>query len=150
MVTYQVEQYPDIIEEMKGLFDAHWAEIASDRDAIKLNPKYDSYMNMHLAGLLHMVTARENGVMVGYLVSFVNTHLHYADCLTAHWDIYYISPSHRKGMVGIKLFTFSEKALIERGVQKIYAHTKIKNDIGTLLERLGYSPCERIYTKLVR
>ena len=148
-IAYAVEAYPDIIEEMKVLFDAHWEEIDGDKDAIKLDPKYESYERMHKSGMLHMVTAREGSKMIGYLVSFVATHLHYAARLTAHWDIYYIAPEYRHGRVGIQLFKFSEAALKAIGVQKIYAHTSLKNDIGPILERLGYLPTERVYTKLV-
>lgn len=150
MITYQVEKYSLVIEEMKELYEYHWEEIAGDKDIIKLKPNYKAYLNMDSLGILNLVTVRDGDKLVGYHLSMVYPHLHYTDSLTAFTDIFFLKKEYRKGRVGITLFKFMEKTLQERGVQKIYMGTKLSLDIGKLLERLGYTPIERLYTKILK
>jgi len=147
MTEYKVETLADCLEEIKVLFKEHWDEVADP--LIPLNPDYDKYLEMDKAGITHTVTAREDGKIIGYHVSFIMPHLHYKQSKTCFTDIYFISKEHRKGFVGIRLFKFLEQSLREKNVQRIYMGTKLKLDIGPVLERLGYKPIERSYTKII-
>lgn len=150
MITYQVEQYTSAIDEMKELYQEHWEEIAGDKDVIKLNPNYETYAQMASLGFIHLVTVRDEENLVGYHLSLVYPHLHYMDSLTAFTDIFFLKKEYRKGRVGINLFKYMEHSLRAKKVQKIYMGTKLKLDIGNLLERLGYTPIERLYTKILK
>lgn len=150
MITYQVEQYTSAIDEMKVLYQDHWEEIAGDKDIIKLNPNYEAYLQMDKVGVLHLVTVRDEDLLVGYHLSFISPHLHYVDSLTAFTDIFFLKKEYRKGRVGINLFKYMEHSLRAKGVQKIYMGTKLKHDIGRILEHLNYIPIERLYTKILK
>lgn len=145
--TFQVEQYSDVIEEMKGLYQEHWEEIALDKDVIKLNMDYETYDQMAQAGKIHVVTARADGKLIGYHMSMVSGHLHYKQSLTAFTDIFFLKKEFRKGTgAGYAMLKLMVSSLRERGVQKIYMGTKLHMDIGPLLERLKFKPIERLYT----
>ena len=148
MYTYQVEEYQDCIKEVSAHYEEHWKELAAD-PSIPLNPHYEQYNLIALAGLLHVTTVRYNGKLVGYHFAMLSPHLHYKQSLTAFTDIFYLEPEHRNGWIGVKLFKTMESTLKDRGVQRIYMGTKLKSDIGPILDRLGYNPIERLYTKII-
>lgn len=148
MIAFAVEQYQDAIDEIKPYYQAHYDELASNKE-IPLDPNYEAYDRMAEMGLMHVVTARLDGVLVGYHISIVFPHLHYKQSLTAHTDIYYLRPDCRIGRNGIELFKFMECSLKDKGVQRIYMMTKTDADKGAILERLGYAEKERIYTKMI-
>lgn len=145
-VLYGVESYIDALPELKAIYPEHWAEIALDKAAIPLDPDYDAYERMAFAGILHLVTARKGGELVGYHLSMIHGHMHYRTSRTCFTDIFYLKPAYRTGMVGYKLLRFFRDSVQGMGVQKIYMGTKLAHDIGPLLERLGFKPIERIYT----
>jgi len=148
MIEFCVEDYADVIAEIKPYYALHYDELASNKE-IELDPNYEVYEKLHEAGVLHVVTARDNGILVGYHISFVMPHLHYKQSLTAHTDIYYLRKDCRVGMNGVNLFKFMEQSLRVRGVERIYMMTKTDADKGVILERLGYVEKERIYTKMI-
>lgn len=149
MVTYQVERYPDVIEEIKPLLHDHWEEIAGYKDQFPLNPDYEKYAKLDEMGMCHIVTARDEGIMIGYFVSFVMPHLHYQDCLYAMNDIVFVAKEHRHGSVGAKLIRFAEVELAKMGAHRMCLHVKVSNDFGPLLERMGFACTEKNYEKLL-
>jgi GNAT superfamily N-acetyltransferase len=149
-VIYAVEDYLAVLPELRGLYPAHWAEIALDHDAIKLDPDYESYERMANAGILHLVTARNDGELVGYHLSMIHPHLHYRASLTCFTDVFYLKPEYRQGMIGYRLLKTFRDSAKARGVQKIYMGTKLARDIGPLLARLGFTPIERLYSMVFR
>ena len=149
MITFAVENWFAVKDEMAVLWPAHWEEVAINRDKIKLNVDYDSYAEFANVGSLHVLVAREAGVIVGYHIRIIRPHLHYRDSLTAFTDVYYINPSHRKGMTGVRLFKEVEKTLKYRGVQKIFTGTKLHLDMSRIFEHLGYCETERLFTKYI-
>lgn len=148
-ITYQVESMSECVEEMSGLWDLHWQEIALDRQKIKLEPDVQTFQMLEDAGQLVIVTVRNDSQLVGYHVSLVRSHLHYKSSLTAYVDMYFLHPDYRGGMAGYKMFKFVEKALRARGVDRIYSGTKLHKDMGRLFERLGYSETERLFVKWI-
>ena len=148
-ITYQIEQFSRLIGELKPLLQSHYEEIARHRDKIALNPDYDKYRELDRMGYLHGVTARDEGKLVGYFLSFVVPHLHYKDHVMSTNDVVFVSKEYRKGTVGARLFKFGEETLREKGVAKMHVNVKLANDFGSLLERLGYVAIERIYEKML-
>lgn len=147
MIRYQLERWQDAESEMAEHFSAHCAEVGADPGRFTLSPDYAMFRALQDSGNLAVITARDDGRLVGYHVSLVRRHMHY-DSLTAYTDIFYIAPPYRKGMIGVKLFKAAEDVLTAMGVERIYTGTKLKLDIGPILERLGYNAIERLYTKV--
>lgn len=149
MYSYQTEKLKDILEEFMPLMFDHWEEVALNRDIIPLDPDWERYEKLEEIGWTHMTTVRCDGVLVGYSFYLVSTQLHYRTFKIAQGDAFYLDPSHRRGGVGIKLFKEAEKALKELGVKKIINGIKLHRDVGKVFERLGYTPFERHYSKLI-
>ena len=147
--TFQVERWSDLQAEMLPLLSKHWEEIAINRDKIPLDIDMDRYAALEEAGALHIVTAREDGELIGYHVAIVSPHLHYKSTLHGITDVYFIRPEHRKGFTGIRLFKRVEEEMRKLGVRKLFTGTKLHLDMGKVFERLGYSPTERLYTKYI-
>jgi hypothetical protein len=149
-VEFAVESYQDAQPEITKLLDAHWQEIALDKDAIRLDPDWENYEWLAKRGMLHIVTARDDGWLVGYHVSVIRPHAHYKSSLTCFSDIMYLSPQYRVGLTGYKLIKFFRDSVKAKGVQKIYMMTKLALDLDPILRRLGFTPIERVYTQVFR
>ena len=148
-VTFATEQWPDCLPELVQLWPAHWHEVAMHQDRIPLDPNYVEYERAYGSGQLHLTAVRDQGRLVGYLTAIVRPHLHYAHSLSAFYDLYYVLPSHRRGMVGVRLFTEAEKALKARGVERLFTGTKLSKDASAIFERLGWEPAERLFVKWI-
>jgi len=149
MIAYKEESYDNVIGEIKPLFDLHYDEIANDKDVIKLNPDYDTYKRLCDAGMIKIITARDDDKLIGYCVCIIKYHLHYKDSLTALNDIFYIAKEYRKGLIGVKLFIKTEEILKKYGVQRVAMNTKTHHDVGVIFDRLGYKETERVFTKII-
>ncbi|HTN66402.1 MAG TPA: GNAT family N-acetyltransferase [Burkholderiaceae bacterium] len=149
MIEFQTEPYAVMKTEIRPLLLRHWEEIALDKDSIPLDPDWDEYDRLAALGQLHILTARQDGDLIGYFVGIVRPHLHYRTSLTAFNDVLYIAPQHRRGRTALRFFTAIADGLRERGVQKLYINTKMHMDFGPLLEFLRYRKTETIYTLLL-
>jgi GNAT superfamily N-acetyltransferase len=147
MITYHVENFTEVVEELKPFFPQHWEEIALNKDRIKLSidwPKYEEAANN---GVLFIATLRNDSILIGYFIAFLAYHMHYKDDLFAFTDIYYVAPEFRKGRTGIKLFQFVEQELKKLGVVKMTTATKLHADVGNIFKYLGWKEVERTFTK---
>jgi GNAT superfamily N-acetyltransferase len=147
-LIFAVEPYSEVINEMRLMYPAHWAEVAINKDLVGLNPDYDRYSELDGQGLLHLVTARSNGDLVGYHLMIVTRHLHHKDSLSAISDITYLKPKYRKGMTGVKFLKYAFDGLRDMGVKCIHTSCKVNHDFGKILERLGFKEEERLYTRV--
>ncbi|CAG2132560.1 GNAT family N-acetyltransferase [Cupriavidus numazuensis] len=149
MITYQVEAWPDIVNEIRPLWREHWEEVGTDRDRIPLDVDEAAYLHLHRIGELQVLTVRRDGAIVGYHIAIVRPHIRYRTTLVAITDVYYVRPDARKGMVGVNLFRQAEKHLSARGAKKLFTGTKKSLDMGPILIRLGYREAESLYTKFI-
>lgn len=150
MIDVRVEQYATVIGEIKPLLELHWQEIATDRDAIPLDPNFEQYRAMEAAGNLVILTAREAGALIGYSIFFLIRHPHYQSTVFAMNDILFVTPAKRGGRAGLRLIRESERVMRERGASKISWHIKAMHDFSPLLHRIGYATEEIILAKLLK
>jgi GNAT superfamily N-acetyltransferase len=139
LVTFHVERWGDALEEVQRHWPNHWREVAMHQDEIPLEPDYDEYDRLDGQGALHLTVARCAGEVVGYATAIIRTHLHYKSSLSAFFDLYYVHPSHRNGWVGVNLFKHVESSMRARGVQRLFAGTKVSLDMSRIFQRLGTS-----------
>jgi len=149
MIEYKEETFDQVIDEIKPLLEDHWEEIALNKEVIKLNPNYEMYEKLCNSGVMRIVTARDDGKLIGYCICIIAYNLHYKDSLTATNDIFFISKDYRKGSTGVKLFIKNEEILKSYGVQRLIMNTKVHQDVGAIFERLGYKQTERVFGKLI-
>lgn len=147
--VYRVERWRDIKREMLPLLVRHWREVALNHADVPLDIDEARYADLDEAGGLHIVTVRRSGLLIGYHVAIVSTHLHYASTLHGFTDVYWIAPECRHGVTALRMFQAVERELKTLGVRKLFTATKLHMDQGALFERLGYKPVERLYAKII-
>lgn len=146
-ITFAVEPWINLWRDAQELFQKHWEELALDQDKIALGVDFNSYVLLDIQGKLHIVTARNDGQLVGYFIAFLMIHPHYKDAgVMALADVYYVLPEFR-GVTGVQLLTEVERTLKERGVKKAYLSCKIHQDHSRLFNALGWKPTDITFSK---
>lgn len=149
-ITYQQEFLVNIQKELELLLTDHWEDVAVNKDVIKLNPDWDAYHNLEDSGALKIFTVRVDEKLVGYFVVILRNHIHYKDHLYAFNDALFLKHEYRKGLTGAKLMKFAEKCLKDDQVSVLVVNTKRHKPFDGLLEWLGYSHVENVYSKYLR
>jgi hypothetical protein len=146
VITYQVETWASYFASCQTLWVEHYDEIAGDKERMPMRPDAALFEQLERAGQLQIVTARDAGIMVGYMLFVVRPHPHYADVLCGFEDAYFMSIGSRRGTAGIKLIRESISVLKRRGVKRVFIHTKKAQDLGRILTFLGLSHSDEIYS----
>ncbi len=154
MITFQKESFIQCMAELPEIFHAHWREVAIDHNAVPLDPDWEQYTILELQGVLHMMTVRDNGVLIGYYLAFVKTHLHYKSTLHSWSDLLFLTKRYRNSGMGLastgfRLIRETERMLKAMGVKKTYLMTKEYIPLNILTKRLAYRLTEMVYTKLL-
>lgn len=147
--SYAVERWATVKREMLPLLTRHWREVALNQADVPLDIDHARYQELDEAEALHIVTVRRHGLLIGYHVAIISTHLHYASTLHGITDVYWIAPECRHGVTAMRMFQAVERELKTLGVRKLFTATKLHLDQGPLFERLGYKPVERLYAKII-
>ena len=146
-ITYQTESFKAIVGDLKEIIAIHHKELGVYNDRISLEVMWEKYFSLEDAGVLHVLTARDGDKLIGYYISMVYPHLHYASELFSINDILFIHPDYRKGFTGIKLLKEAEKQMRNLGVTVISLGFKTYAPFDKILDRLGWDFTEKIYTK---
>lgn len=147
LIEYRRECLLTTKDDCLPLIQAHWDEVALNKDSIKLNPDWDEYSRLDKNGSLRVYTARDMSKLVGYFVLIVNRSLHYKDHKFAVNDILFLDKDYRQGSTALRLLKFAERLLKDEGVSLVMVNTKVHQPFDPLMERLGYNLIERIYSK---
>ena len=73
-LTFQVEPFSRIADELPPLFARHWEELGEA--GIPLDPDWNRMFISEAQGQLKVTTARCGGVLVGYIFNFLGRHPH--------------------------------------------------------------------------
>ena len=148
MITYQVEPWEQCKEEAAGLWPAHYDEVGVGKMyGLGLDPDFSKLARLASVGMLHIVTVRQDGKLVGYHASIVDTLLHYRTVLVGNSDLYWLRPDLRRGRIAVRLFLEVERSLRTRGCRLLFDGTKLSLDRGELFQFLGYTELERKFVK---
>lgn len=137
----------DHIETAGPLIREHWEEVAKNKDVMVLAPNMPVYRALEEAGCLLSVGAFDDEVLIGYSVSIVTNHLHYAGLLYATNDVIFVGKTHRSGRAGLMLMRETERLAAERGVRLMLWHAKPDTALDSILPRMGYGVQDVIYSK---
>lgn len=149
MLTAQVEDYLDVLPELKPLYPAHWEELALNKESVPLSPIWENYVKLHTAGMLLVVTLRDGPKIAGYFLGVIAPALHYSTCITCTSDIYRVLPEYRGRHGGVRLFRVVEQHLKTQGVHRWFVGSKLHKDAGRLFVALGFDPVETYYSKWI-
>jgi L-amino acid N-acyltransferase YncA len=148
-ITYALEPWATYYRDCEPLWPEHYTEIAVDKDRMPMRPDVATYQALDAAGRLQIVVARDDGRMVGYVLSVIRPHLHYADVLCGYEDAYFLTQSRRRGMVGVKLLREAVRYMQSVGVQKAFFMTKVSLNMGPIFERMGFTMTDVVYSKWI-
>ena len=122
----KIEKEPfslELLGELMPLAQACWEESTrakaetcafyGDRD-FKIEPDLDNYRRMQESGILTILTMRDKGELVGYLVGVLYRSWHHTKVLCAHVDTAYVKPAAR-AYTAVMIEKF-ERDMTERGV----------------------------------
>jgi len=95
-----------------------------------------------------MLVAEDGGDLVGMLCLHIDAATFTPEIIAGE-VVWWVAPSHRGGMCGVRLVRAGEQAAAERGatVSRMAVLGSSPDEAGELLQRLGYAPTETIYTK---
>ena len=147
MIEYAVEKLDTCLEEIEPLLREHYHEIAWYKDKIPYDPDFERYQTIEDAGILHIVTARDEGKLIGYFVSLISYGMHYMSTKYAVNDVLFLHPDYRNGMTAYKMFKYAFKVLKDdEGVDCITIHMKTDFPFDRLCESLGMRKQEYLYS----
>lgn len=150
MLTFQIERWADAWHVLEPLTPDHWQEMALDKDLIKIDMDAERYQKLDEQGMIHLTTARDDGHLVGYVICFVMTHLHYRGAgLMALADMYWLRPEYRRGTAAVELFRTMEQSLKERGVVRAHMSCKVHQDHSALFRYLGWELTDYTFGKIL-
>lgn len=132
-----VEFLKDCLEEIKPVHAQHWAETESYRHGIALDPNYEYMCNAEAQGRFMLFTVRVAGRLVGNCMMYLSKSTH-TQKWVAEEDTIFILPEYRKGRLGVRLIRYVEDVLVNMGVTEIRVTVKTVNEVGRLLQHLGY------------
>lgn len=150
MVTIQTESWTAIDGEIEAVAALHWEELALDKLLFQRDLDHERYLLMDQSGMLHVVTARDQGRLIGYIICFVMPHFHYKSSgLTALADMYFILREYRKGGLGVRMFREMETGLRERKVVRAHMSCKVHEDHTKLFEGMGWTLTDYTFSKVL-
>lgn len=149
MIEYLEESIKDVLEEMKPLLVAHYKEVHAFPDKIPFNPDYELYFLLEEHNNLHVLTIRDDGKLVGYIIAFVRTNPHYQDHVYAVNDIIYLDPEYRHTDVSRNMLMIAEDCYRRLGASVITYHMKVSVPFKSLCESVGLEHKENMYMKYI-
>jgi GNAT superfamily N-acetyltransferase/quercetin dioxygenase-like cupin family protein len=136
------------IDEMWNLLHAHWDEVAKNKAVMVLKPDRARYEQLDEAGALLCIAAIDpDGEIVGYSVSFIGPHIHYADLITCNNDVLFLRADLRASRIGMRLLSETERVAKARGAKLMLWHAKEHTALATIMPRLGYGVQDIIFSK---
>ena len=147
MISYQQEFLTTVASDISPLLKEDWDEIEHQKSRRPLKPDWEAYANLEMSGILKIFTARDDGNLIGYASCFLLPDIHSRGIVSANFEILFVTASHRKGSVGLKLMKFAEKCVKQDGAEFCFVTTTQQNSASKMMERLGYRAIETKFEK---
>lgn len=144
----QVEVFYECRNELIPLFVRFHAEQGR---GIELDPDWDALLQMTAMGRLRVVTVREGGTLVGFMLNTVGSALFYKSTLHGSTIAYWLDPALRAGWFPIRMFRYNLDLMRQWGVKRAFiaADAGFKDGrMGAVFRRLGYELHETHYAKV--
>lgn len=145
-VVIQEETLADVRRDGEALLVAHAVEVGP-RDGAPFRANWPLFERLAENGMLHVVTARSAGRLVGYLMHLLGPSLENGNLLVATQGAFFVARPFRGA--GARLASEAVRMLWARGVNEISMHDGAYQDghrLGALWLRLGARPRGRVYT----
>ncbi len=145
-MTFQEETLATFWRDAKRLFAEHCAKVGEPADQF-LHKNLPLIEKLSRAGALHIMTARSNGRMFGYLMTIISPSLESEDLQSGTQTIFYASSDARS--LGLRLQRASVASLSARGGNwDILQRAGVRGDgprTDVLYRRMGSQPFGQLY-----
>ena len=132
------------------LVNRHYDEIARDKDRVPLAIDLEEYIKMEDDGRVKLFTAREDGVLVGYILFYFFCPERYRTTLYVEDSMYWLGPELRKGWNGLKFLSAAKQALPRPCKLQMRVKLSFANgEVGNLMEKIGLKPIEMVYSEFL-
>lgn len=149
MISFARELLCEVVQEVQPLLLAHYAELTLHKDVVKLDPQWDYYALLEKMDRFVVITARDDGKLIGYNAFFVQQHMHYAGLKVAQNDVFWLVEEYRRGTTALRFLRYTEEALKRMDVRKVVYHCKTSNNFAPILRRLGHAEEEVMVGKIL-
>jgi hypothetical protein len=148
MLTFQEETVRDCWEEVYPLAYEHHRSSQNYKRHEPFNPRRERYEQYNDAGMFRLLTARDQGRLVGYFGVYLMESMH-SQLPIAREDTFYLAPSHRGGRNALRFLRYVEDFISRYAPIEILFSCESDNASGIhkLLQLLDYTPVITVYSK---
>lgn len=147
----QTARIADCADDLAPLHKEHWDETEGHRHALELDMDYARMRDLEAQGryALVIVRHRETGKVVGNFGTYLSLSAH-TKTLIGTEDTLFISKEHRRGRLAAALMQFTEDYHYALGVRELNVDVKLVNNVGPMIEKIGFVPVGTQYTKILK
>ena len=140
MVDFALEPFTEACKAdgVARMLARQWGETGDSE--IEQRPNWALYEQLDAKGALLLVTARKDGVMVGFMLGTVYRHPNATQELVCSLPTYYVQPGPARALILSRMIDFALERLAARGVFRIDAETTFDRSAGRLWELKGFKP----------
>lgn len=147
-IVFKRERLAPILRELLPLIERDWRENGVNQDRVPLKLNIDQYLDYDLLGILQVITARDDGLLVGFMFAFVHPHIMHSETGWALINLYWLYPEYRGQGIGTAMLLALEKFLIDAKITVVEASEKLGHAHG-LFQRNGYKPTDTVLRKIL-
>ena len=146
MVEFAIESLASAraSEGSDRLLARQWQE-TGDRDLIE-KPNWALYEQLDQAGCLLLVTARQDGRAVGFMLGTIYRHVNVMQELVCSIPTYFVEEGPVRALVLSRMIDFALEHLAARGVYRVDSETTLEHPAGRLWEIKGFKPVKIGYS----
>lgn len=142
-MKFQRERWRSVYREMLSLLQMANDELEPFADSMPLDMDIEAYAHLEEIGVLHVLTARFNGYLVGHHLLLISEDLRRKGVKQALTDTIYMHAEYRRS--GFR--QFSENYLTNLGVQIWAASSRYAFDTSDMWLGSGFKPLEQVFVK---
>ena len=144
MIVVQSETLEQAWTDLVPLIFAYWKEAETHRHYQGIELRRDRYDEYERAGMLHCVTVRDDGRLVGYALGYVSVSMRSQVKIWGD-DMFYIQPAYRSR--ALALIQFIEEYCRCHGIAEIILNGLTSGTTPQVLEYIDYTPVSVQYSK---
>lgn len=129
----------------EDLLEAHYDELATDKQRMVLDPDLARYQQLEDQGVLLGLGLYDREAMVGYSVGIITTSMHYRALTFYQNDVVFLEKAYRNLGAGKQLIDATEAAAKARAAGMVLWHAKPGTPLFFLMTALGYATQDVIF-----
>lgn len=144
-IVYQRERVAAARGELEQFKNAQWSEMAQGFGGVEVDIRWESYLAADNAGLAYLLTARDEGRMIGYFGAMIGQMRSAKATKVAASVPYYVEPRPNRGIVLRRLFKTAAVDMKAMGVSLFKITTHPWASAAVLLEAEDFKLIETSY-----